>query len=108
MNAAGDVAFLTGYVDAQGARSGGAIVIAPAAGGYVERLHLGSPFGAGTFQMLGPPALNGTGVVAFHGTATDPSDADGHVEGIFTADDSGVQGIGTQRMDRERRDVLAW
>ncbi|HLY37964.1 MAG TPA: choice-of-anchor tandem repeat NxxGxxAF-containing protein [Candidatus Binatia bacterium] len=91
MNAGGDVAFLTGYVDAQGARSGGAIVIAPAAGGYVERVRLGGPFGAGTFEMLGPPALNGAGLVAFHGSATDPSDTDGHVEGIFTADGSGVQ-----------------
>src|SRR5438105_2221685 len=59
MNASGDVAFLTGYVDAQGVRSGGAIVIAPATGGYVERVRLGGPFDSGTFEVLGPPALNG-------------------------------------------------
>ncbi len=93
MNDAGDVAFLTGYVDnVSGFPSGGAIVLAPLAGGLTQLVRLSDPIAGGTFQVLGPPALNNSGLIVFHGlaTTTDPSDNGGILDGIFAVDTTGL------------------
>jgi hypothetical protein len=88
INDAGDVAFVTAYVNADGAPSGGAVVLAPRAGGFLEAARIDAPFDGGRLVRLGPPALNNHGLLAFHAvaTTTDPTDSDGMVDGIFAAD----------------------
>ncbi|HJQ83740.1 MAG TPA: choice-of-anchor tandem repeat NxxGxxAF-containing protein [Candidatus Binatia bacterium] len=91
LNDAGDVAFLTGYVNDRGFPAGGGIVVARA-GGFIDVVRIDGPFDGGKFLSFGPPALNNRGVLAFHAlaTTTDRSDADGLVDGIFLADQTGV------------------
>jgi hypothetical protein len=93
INDAGDVAFLTAYVNADGAPTGGAVVLAPRAGGLLEVARTDAPFDDGRIVRLGPPALNNHGLLAFHGvaTTTDPSDSDGMVDGVFTGDGQTLQ-----------------
>ncbi len=93
MNDGGDVAFLTGYVTDQGLPAGGAVVVAPRAGGYTEVARIDGPFGDGKFQSFGPPILNNHGVLAFHGIATDPSDSNGLLDGVIIADASGLNAV---------------
>ena len=93
INDAGDVAFLTAYVNADGAPIGGAVVLAPRAGGILEVARTDGPFDGGKFTRFGPPALNNHGLLAFHAVATtaDPNDGDGKVDGIFAADGQTVR-----------------
>src|SRR5256885_11598901 len=92
MNDAGDVAFLAGYVDALGFPNGGAILLAPRAGGMTRLVRIDDPFPSGRLQALGPPALNNPGLLAFHAlsTTTDPSDH-GMLDGAFALDATGAQ-----------------
>ncbi len=90
LNDAGDVAFLSAF----GVTSNvtGALFLAPAGGGLVRIARTGDAYDSGQFTSFGPPALNAHRTLAFHGTAStsDPSDDDGVLDGIFTADVSGV------------------
>ena len=90
---AGDVAFLTGYVTDKNAPAGAAILLAPQAGATSEVVRIDGAFDGGKFVSLGPPALNNHGVIAFHAvvTTSDPTDADGRVDGIFAAEGGGIQ-----------------
>jgi hypothetical protein len=90
INDAGDVAFLTAYVNADGAPSGGAVVLAPRAGGLLEVARIDEPFDDGRIIDLGPPALNSHGLLAFHALAT-TSDPNNTVDGIFTGDGQTIQ-----------------
>ena len=91
MNDAGDVAFLAGYVDALGFPNGGAILLAPRAGGMTRLVRIDDPFASGRLQALGPPVLNNRGMLAFHAlsTTTDPSDH-GMLDGVFAVDATGA------------------
>ena len=91
MNDAGDIAFLSGYVDGQGFPAGGAILVAPRAGGTTQLVRINDPFADGKLQTLGPPAINNHGMLAFHAlaTTTAPSD-DGMLDGIFAVDAAGT------------------
>src|SRR5438132_1377883 len=91
MNDAGDVAFLAGYVDTLGFPNGGAILLAPRAGGMTRLVRIDDPFASGRLQALGPPALNNRGMLAFHAlsTTTDPSDH-GMLDGVFALDATGA------------------
>jgi hypothetical protein len=92
MNDAGDVAFLTGYVNSNGFPTGGAVVFAPRAGGFTEVARLDQPFDTGKFQSFGPPALNGAGTIVFHGLATTTDQSNGGLlDGVFVADRGGVR-----------------
>src|SRR5262249_54468421 len=89
MNDAGDGAFLTGYVDANGLPTRGGVILAPRAGGFTEIAHIGGLLDPlTTFQTFGPPALNNHGVIVFHAFATtkDPNDDDGIVDGVLRYD----------------------
>src|SRR5439155_532482 len=91
MNDAGDVAFLAGYVDALGFPNGGAILLAPRAGGMTQLVRIDDPFASGRLQALGPPVLNNRGMLAFHAlsTTTEPSN-DGMLDGVFAVDATGA------------------
>jgi hypothetical protein len=91
VNAAGDVAFLTGYATANGFPTGGAIILAHA-GTYTEMARLNGPFDGGTFLSMGPPVMNNGGLIVFHGLVqtTDPSESNGLIDGIFAAGANGV------------------
>jgi len=99
INDAGDVAFLTAYVSATGAPGGGAVVLAPRAGGLLEVARIDAPFDGGKFVRFGPPVLNNRGLLAFHAvaTTTDPSDADRIVDGIFAGDGQSVRALVSDR-----------
>jgi len=90
LNDAGEIAFLAALV---GTKTPGAIFVASPAGGYAPRLRIGEAFEGGEILALGPPALNGRGVLAFHASTvtTDPADDDGRLDGIFTAGPDGLQ-----------------
>jgi hypothetical protein len=81
LNDNGDVAFVASTLD--GSRGSGAIFWAvpggPDAGAQARR-----PY-EGTFQILGPPALNNTGTLAFHGFVDGPIPLDG----VFKRDGAG-------------------
>src|SRR5438128_1032991 len=91
MNDAGDVAFLAGYVDALGFPNGGAILLAPRAGGMTRLVRIDDPFASGRLQALGPPVLNNRGILVFHAlsTTTEPSDH-GMLDGVFAVDATGA------------------
>jgi hypothetical protein len=87
LNDVGDVAFLTGTVDADGIPADGVIFLAPRGGALTPVARISQPFAGGEIVNLGPPALNNHRALAFHGfaTTTDPNDTDGIIDGIFTA-----------------------
>src|SRR5207244_4953094 len=89
LNDAGDVAFLTGYVTDKGFPNGGAILAAPASGGFTEVARLDGAFDGGQFVSLGPPALNRGGLIAFHAIAT--GTAGDIVDGVFAVDSTGLR-----------------
>ncbi|MCW5893638.1 MAG: hypothetical protein KIT14_24250 [bacterium] len=77
LNDAGDVAFVASTLDRT--TSGAAIFVRRAGGPLTHLVKLGDPFGDGKFSILGPPALNNTGALAFRGLA----DGNGLLDGIF-------------------------
>jgi len=92
LNDAGDVAFLTGIHDDQ---HGGAIFIARGGTNPVPVVRTGDPYDGGTFATLGEPALNGSRLIAFHGTVTGAPESpfgmvDGVLDAIFTAGPDGA------------------
>ena len=84
LNDRGDVVFLSALVPTLDAPPG-AIFLRPSSGELGPVLRIGDPFDGGLFLRLGPPALNGTGLLAFHGVITTPDDPSGAgKDGIFT------------------------
>jgi hypothetical protein len=78
LNDNGDVAFVAATQTKSG--SGGAIFVRRAGQTLITPvLKLGDAYGAGTFQVLGPPALNNPGTLAFHGFV----DGGETIDGIF-------------------------
>src|SRR4029077_11774282 len=77
----------------QGLPTGGAVVVAPFAGGDNEVARIDGAFGDGKFQSFRPPILNNQGWLAFHGLATDPSDSTGLLDGVFVRDSSGLNAV---------------
>jgi hypothetical protein len=77
LNDAGDVAFVASTLKRSG--SDAAIFLRRAGGPLTHVVKLGDPFGGGIFGILGPPALNNTGGIAFRGLV----DTDGLLDGIF-------------------------
>ena len=66
LNDNGDVAFVSATQTTTS--SGGAIFLRRAGATLITpMLKLNDAYGAGTFQVLGPPALNNSGTLAFHG-----------------------------------------
>src|SRR5262249_1038854 len=55
----------------------GAIFLRRAGQGVTPVLTLGSPYERGSFQILGPPAMNNAGTLAFRGFVDGPSSLDG-------------------------------
>jgi hypothetical protein len=95
INDAGDIAFLAGYVDANGLPTndgplgGGAVILAAHGGGYSEIARIGGLFaGQITFLTFGPPVLNNHGQIAFHGLASNDG---GIVDGVYLFDGSTLQ-----------------
>lgn len=83
LNDAGDVAFVSATVDDRGRSAGGAIFLRRAGGALGPVLKLNDPFDGGTFQILGPPALNNVGGMAFRGFV----DGAVTIDGIFSLAD---------------------
>ncbi len=78
LNDAGDVAFVAATVDISSGRpAGGAIFRRPAGGSLAPVVRLGDAYDGGTFQILGPPALNGSGGLAFRGFVDGANTLDG-------------------------------
>ncbi len=75
LNDAGDVAFVAATLD--GTTQRGAIFLRRAAQSLTPVLTLGSPYERGTFQVLGPPAMNNAGTLAFHGLVDGATSLDG-------------------------------
>src|SRR5262249_52538086 len=75
LNDNGDVAFVAATLD--GTTSRGAIFLRRAGQGVTPVLTLGSPYERGSFQILGPPAMNNAGTLAFRGFVDGPSSLDG-------------------------------
>jgi len=78
VNDNGDVAFAASTATATG--SSGAIFRKRAGQDIVPVLKLNAAYGSGTFQILGPPAINNAGTLAFHALV----DGDPILDGIFT------------------------
>lgn len=78
LNDAGDVAFVASTLDKFTADA--AIFVRRAGGPLAHVVKLGDPFGDGAFAILGPPALNNTGGLAFRGFA---DGGGGFLDGIF-------------------------
>src|SRR5262249_23473421 len=79
LNDNGDVAFVAATQTSTG--SGGAIFVRRAGQTLITPvLKLGDAYGAGTFQVLGPPALNNPGTLAFHGVVGGGDNIDGIFE----------------------------
>jgi hypothetical protein len=78
LNDAGDVAFAASTFSTAG--PGGAIFAKRAGQELVAVKKLGDPYESGTFQILGPPALNNSGTLAFHGLV----DGATVLDGVFT------------------------
>jgi hypothetical protein len=72
VNAAGDVAFTAGTID-EGGRQRAAIFLLSHGGVPVPKVGDGSTFGTRKFFDFGPPALNGSDLLAFRGSLDDGS-----------------------------------
>ena len=84
LNDLGDVAFLSALVPTLDTPPG-AIFLRPSGGDLGPVLRIGDPFDGGLFLRVGPPALNNTGLLAFHGVITTSDDPNGSgKDGIFT------------------------
>lgn len=77
LNDAGDVAFVAATIDDRGRSAGGAIFVRRAGGALTPVVKLNDPYDGGTFQILGPPALNNVGGLAFRGFVEGTSVIDG-------------------------------
>src|SRR5207245_1171492 len=71
-----------------GARAGGhtpegAIFLWAPGGVLTPVLRFDDPFDGGHFVRLGPPALNATGLLAFHGVVSSSDASDAGADGIF-------------------------
>jgi hypothetical protein len=84
LNDNGDVAFVASTLD--GTRGGGAIFLGRPGQDPTPVIKLDDPYEGGTFQILGPPALNNAGILAFHAFVDGPSPLDG----IFKRDGAGA------------------
>jgi hypothetical protein len=79
LNDNGDVAFVAATQTSTGT-SGGAVFVRHAGQTLIAPvIKLNDAYGAGTFQVLGPPALNNSGTLAFHGFV----DGGETIDGIF-------------------------
>jgi hypothetical protein len=79
LNDNGDVAFVSSTQTSTG-NEGGAVFVRRAGQTLLTPvIKLGDTYGTGTFQILGPPALNNSGTLAFHGFVDGPA----QLEGIF-------------------------
>ena len=79
LNDNGDVAFVSATQTSTGG-AGGAVFVRHAGQTLITPvIKLGDAYGAGTFQVLGPPALNNSGTLAFHGFV----DGGETIDGIF-------------------------
>jgi hypothetical protein len=79
LNDAGDVAFVSATLD--GTTPRGAIFLRRAGQPLTAVVKLGSTYEGKTFQILGPPAINNAGLLAFRGFL---EGADNTLDGIFT------------------------
>ncbi|HEV7730553.1 MAG TPA: choice-of-anchor tandem repeat NxxGxxAF-containing protein [Candidatus Binatia bacterium] len=77
LNDAGDVAFVTATIDDRGRPAGGAVFVQRAGGGLTPVVKLNDAYDGGTFQILGPPALNNAGGLAFRGFVDGATTLDG-------------------------------
>src|SRR5262249_35036370 len=79
LNDNGDIAFVSATQTTTG--SGGAIFVRRAGETLITPvIRLGDAYGGGTFQVLGPPAMNNAGTLAFHGFVDGPNQIDGVFE----------------------------
>lgn len=78
LNDLGDVAFVAATFSRTA--SGGAIFVKRAGQELTAVKKLGDAYESGTFQVLGPPALNNAGTLAFHGFV----DGGTLLDGVFT------------------------
>src|SRR5262245_30770365 len=78
LNDLGDVAFVASTFGTAG--PGGALFVKRAGQDLVAVKRLGDAYESGTFQILGPPALNNSGTLAFHGLV----DGGTVLDGVFT------------------------
>src|SRR5262245_2939496 len=79
LNDNGDVAFVAATQTSTGG-AGGAVFVRHAGQTLITPvIKLGDAYGAGTFQLLGPPAMNNSGTLAFHGFV----DGGQTIDGIF-------------------------
>ncbi len=77
LNDLGDLAFVSATVDDRGRSAGGAIFLRRAGGTLGPIVKLDDPFDGGAFQILGPPALNNVGGLAFRGFVEGATQLDG-------------------------------
>ena len=87
LNDLGEVAFLSAVK--AGNRAAGAIFTTSGTGLIRPVVQIGDPFDNETFVSLGPPALNRSGLIAFHGLLDGPT-AESTRDGIFSFDGSAV------------------
>ncbi len=78
LNDAGDVAFVASTFGRAG--PGGALFVKRAGQELTTVRKLGDPYESGTFQILGPPAINNSGTMAFHAAV----DGGTVLDGVFT------------------------
>ncbi len=77
LNDAGDVAFVSSTIDVGGASA--ALFLRPAGGALTPLVRLGDEHDGGSFTVLGPPAMNNGGQIAFRAL----TDGVTTLEGIF-------------------------
>ncbi|TMA53260.1 MAG: hypothetical protein E6J75_15610 [Deltaproteobacteria bacterium] len=82
LNDLGDVSFLSALVPAGDTPEGAIFLWAPG-GVLTPVLRFDDPFDGGHFVRLGPPALNATGLLAFHGVVSSSDASDAGADGIF-------------------------
>ncbi len=87
LNDLGEVAFLSALKS--GNQAAGAIFTTAGTGKLRPVVRIGDAFGAETFISLGPPALNRSGLIAFHALLDGPTAEDAR-DGIFSTDGSTV------------------
>jgi hypothetical protein len=75
LNDAGDVAFVSATLD--GTTQGGAIFVRRAGQSLTPVIRLGATYEGKTFEILGPPAINNTGTLAFRGFLDGATTLDG-------------------------------